>query len=204
MILEPRAGSGLIQRISRLGDRPITDGRTEHRDVHLLEEGTESRIGWRTPRLDSQCAGESDVVADGVGEAFSVRSSARDHEGSCRRCRPWPSAKQSMPRTATRRRSQAGMRIPRRIRMSGMARKKLIRSRAVAAERDSDKGTGHSNPAKDTVSGAPWPDHLGQTLNQPWGSPPIGRRSFGAAFFMGPATQQCASPQSQGAGPIRC
>jgi hypothetical protein len=26
---------------------------------------------------------------------------------------------------------------------------------------------GHSNPAKDTVSGAPWPDHLGRTLNQP-------------------------------------
>ena len=65
-----------------LGERPITDGRTEHRNVHLLEEVSESRIRWRAPQLDSQCAGESDVVADGVGEAFSVRSTARDHEGS--------------------------------------------------------------------------------------------------------------------------
>jgi hypothetical protein len=37
----------LIQFLSAtrdLGDRPITDGRTKHRDVHLLEEVTESRI----------------------------------------------------------------------------------------------------------------------------------------------------------------
>jgi hypothetical protein len=53
-----------------LGDRPITDGLTEHRDVHLLEEVTESRIGWRTPQLNPQCAGESDVVAD--GEPFEI------------------------------------------------------------------------------------------------------------------------------------
>jgi hypothetical protein len=149
-----------------LGDRPITNGRTEHRAVHLLEEVTESRIGWRTPQLNPQCAGESDVVADGVGEAFSVRNSVRDHEGSCCRCRPWPSAKQSMPRTATRRKYQAGMRIPRRIRMSGMARKKLIRSRSIAAEWDSDKGTQQSRPGHRKRSPLARP-RLGQTLNQP-------------------------------------
>ena len=111
-----------------LGERPITDGRTEHRNVYLMEEVSEGRIRWRAPQLDSQCAGESDVVADGEPlEIKKALAAAKDAENSDQEEVPGRDA-----------------RIPRRLRMSGMARKKLIRSRSVAAAGDSDKGTQQS------------------------------------------------------------
>ena len=66
-----------------LGERPITDGRTEHRNVYLMEEVSEGRIRWRAPQLDSQCAGESDVVADGEPlEITKSLAAAKDAENS--------------------------------------------------------------------------------------------------------------------------
>lgn len=63
---------------------------------------------------------------------------------------------------ATRRKYQAGMRIPRRLRMAGMTRKKLIRSRSVAAAGESDKVTqqsrqGHRN--RSTLARPPGTDY---------------------------------------------
>jgi len=52
-----------------------------------------------------------------------------------------------MPRTATSSRHQDGMRIPRQMRESGMARKKLIRSGSAAAAWDSDNGEKQSHQA---------------------------------------------------------
>jgi hypothetical protein len=50
-----------------------------------------------------------------------------------------------MPSTATNSRYQAGMRMPRRIRVSGMARRKLIRSRSVAGACVSSRGKRRSH-----------------------------------------------------------
>ena len=48
-----------------LGDRPVTDHRTQGCHVHLLEEVAEGRIRWRPSQLQAQRLGEHGVVADG-------------------------------------------------------------------------------------------------------------------------------------------
>lgn len=72
-----------------LGDPLITDGRTLHRDFDLPEEVAEGRIGWRKPKLNPQCAGESDVVAE--GEPLEITKAFASSVGlgflRCNRCR---------------------------------------------------------------------------------------------------------------------
>ena len=128
-----------------LGERPITDGRIGHSNVHLLEEVSEGRIRWRAPQHDSQCAGESDVVADGEPlKITKALAAAKDAENSDQEEVPGRDADPTSPSD-----------------VRDGAQEELIRSSSVAAAGDSDKGRGHSNPAKDTASEAPWPDRLG-------------------------------------------
>ena len=57
-----------------------------------------------------------------------------------------------MPSTATSSRYQAGMRTPRRIRASGIALRKLIRSRSVAAEQVSRTEKEQARSANPTLA----------------------------------------------------
>ncbi len=113
-----------------------------------------------------------------------------------------------MARTATNSRYQAGMRMPRRIRVSGMERRKLIRSRSVAGAFVSTTGTGRSHKGHRKVkpqARAPWA-HFKSALpsGTTWRARCSGCRSSCAASPIcqaHTASSQSANPTSPGTLP---
>jgi len=113
--------------------------------------------------------------AESDGGRLSSISSSLPSTAWCRRAKRSRSRRLSqplrIPSTATSSRYQAGIRIPRRIRVSGIALMKLIRSRSVAAESVSstEMEQSHSvNPTPATQACA-FVTHFESTLGYlPW------------------------------------